>query len=149
MSPHHFLFSLSEANCCHLLISLEAKNEELHEIIRTMQNTVDEKDLKLNQNLLERERNKQKLAMQTLKMSQELDHKLRRQRAILDAEMKAKDVKLMKVKAILDTEVAPPAPVVEAAYEPHRSPVEESVLRRSGGGSARKRRFVAKDQFVS
>lgn len=123
---------------------MEAKNEELHEIIRTLQNNLDEKDLKLNQNLLERERNKQKLAMETLKMSQELDDKLRHQRAILDAALKAKDVKLMKVKAILDTEAAPPAPVVDTAYEPHRSPakLEETMHRRSGGGSARKRRFI-------
>lgn len=124
-----------------MLISLESQNKELHEVILILRNTIDEKDLKLNQNVLERERTKQKVAMQDLKKTQELDEKLRRQRAILDAEMKAKDAKLMKVKAILDTDIAP---VLEPEYEPQQSPIklDENVNGRSGVGGARKRRFV-------
>lgn len=125
------------------------KNEELHDIVRTLHNTIDEKDLKLNQNMLEREKNKQKLAMHTMKMTQELDDKLRRQRHLLQAEMQAKDAKLLRVKEILDTEMQSPVPTVaatEATYEPQQTPpkLEESLHHRNNGRDVRHRRFVFK-----
>ncbi|CAG9854289.1 unnamed protein product [Phyllotreta striolata] len=84
---------------------LGEKNKELNEMVRTLQNTIDEKDLKLNQNLIEKERTRQKLALASEIMSQELDAKLKKQRDHLNAAMVAKDMQLKKVREALEAEV--------------------------------------------
>ncbi|ENN77666.1 hypothetical protein HUJ04_000847 [Dendroctonus ponderosae] len=86
---------------------MQGKNEELHDIIQTLKNAINEKDLKINQHQLEKQRTKKQLVMANEKMTQELDYKLRRQRDHLNAAMKAKDDKLRMVKGILDSELPP------------------------------------------
>ncbi|CAG9771784.1 unnamed protein product [Ceutorhynchus assimilis] len=86
---------------------LQGKNEELVDIVRSLKNTVNEKDLKINHYILEKDRTKQKLVLENEKKNQELDAKLRRQRAHLNAAMKAKDEKLRMVKGIIDAEMPP------------------------------------------
>lgn len=85
--------------------SLQAKNEELCEVIRSLQCTIDEKDLKINQNYLEKEKTKHKMAMHAEKMNQELDMKLRKQREHLHAAMLERDNKLRKVREVLESEL--------------------------------------------
>ncbi|KAL1506067.1 hypothetical protein ABEB36_005498 [Hypothenemus hampei] len=86
---------------------IQMKNEELEDVIRSLKNTINEKDLKLNQHVLDRQRTKQQLALANEKMTHELDQKLRRQRDHLNAAMKAKDDKLKMVRGILDSETPP------------------------------------------
>lgn len=93
--------------------NIRAHNEELLEMIQTQRITIDEKDVRLNRTYLEKEKSKQKFARQTEKIGQELDEKLRRQREHLNAEMKAKEVKLQQVRAILDDKTAVKVPSVE------------------------------------
>lgn len=93
--------------------SLAHKNEELQNVIRTLHHTVKEKDLRINQNQLEREKAKQRAALNIEKMSQELDVKLKKQRDHLNAAMKVKDIQLRKVKEALESEV-----VVKPGQEP-------------------------------
>ncbi|XP_044756917.1 kinesin-like protein KIF23 [Coccinella septempunctata] len=86
--------------------SLASKNEELQDVIRSLKRTIDEKDLKINQKILEKEKVKQKFVIANEKMSQELDSKLRKQREHLQASMKAKDNKLKRVREILESDEA-------------------------------------------
>ncbi|KAB0794107.1 hypothetical protein PPYR_13727 [Photinus pyralis] len=81
------------------------KNNEQQELIQGLQLTIDEKNLKINQNCLEHEKNKQKFVIQTEKLNQELDNKLRKQREQLEVEMHARDLKLKKVKEVIDSEL--------------------------------------------
>ncbi|CAG9826668.1 unnamed protein product [Diabrotica balteata] len=85
--------------------TLVTRNKELQDIIKSLHNKVNEKDLKLNQNILERERTKQKIALASEQMSQELDAKLKKQREHLNAAMLAKEIQLKKVREALETEV--------------------------------------------
>ncbi|XP_057661130.1 kinesin-like protein KIF23 [Diorhabda carinulata] len=85
--------------------SLVDKNKELQGVIRSLHNTINEKDLKLNQNVLEKERTKQKIALASEKMSQELDAKLKKQREHLNAAMLAKEIQLKKVREALETDI--------------------------------------------
>ncbi|KAF2898219.1 hypothetical protein ILUMI_07957 [Ignelater luminosus] len=84
--------------------NFSANTKELQDTIRTLQNTIDEKNMKINQNRLEREKAKQKFALQSEMMSQELDDKLRKQRARLHAAMLAKEAKIQKVKEVLESD---------------------------------------------
>ncbi|XP_030762500.1 kinesin-like protein KIF23 isoform X2 [Sitophilus oryzae] len=84
-----------------------SKSEEQDNVIFSLKNMLNEKDLKINQNLLDKEKTKQKLALANEKMTQELDAKLRRQREHLNAQLKAKDQKLRIVKEIIDSEMPP------------------------------------------
>lgn len=86
--------------------SLACKNDEYQDIIRSLKQTIDEKDLKINQKILEKEKVKQKFVIANEKMSQELDSKLRKQREHLQASMKAKDNKLKRVREILESDEA-------------------------------------------
>ncbi|VEN47531.1 unnamed protein product [Callosobruchus maculatus] len=72
------------------------KQEELQNVVSTLHNIIDEKDMKLNQNQLDKEKTKHKLAVQSEKMNKELDEKLRRQREQLAANMKAKEFNYRK-----------------------------------------------------
>nr|CAI5820125.1 unnamed protein product [Callosobruchus analis] len=81
------------------------KQEELQNVVSTLHNIIDEKDMKLNQNQLDKEKTKQKLAIQNEKMSKELDEKLRRQREQYAADMRAKEIKFQKLREALDAEV--------------------------------------------
>lgn len=86
---------------------IQSKNEELQDVIRSLRNTINEKDLKINQKILEKERTQQKLALANEKNTQELDAKLRRQREHLNARMKVNDQKLKIVKEIIESEILP------------------------------------------
>ncbi|XP_045468256.1 kinesin-like protein KIF23 [Harmonia axyridis] len=83
--------------------SLASKNEELEAVIRSMRQTIDEKDMRINQKILEKERAKQRFNLANEKISQELDNKLRRQREQIHASMQAKENKLKRVREILDS----------------------------------------------
>lgn len=111
------------------IASLETKNyqlglkyEEQGNVIKSLQNIIDEKDMKINQNVLEREKIKQKQVLQSEKMTQELDAKLRRQREHLQAAMIAKETKLQKVREVLDSKVevqtVPEMPMEQENFEP-------------------------------
>lgn len=91
--------------------NLATKADELQNVIRTLKCTIDEKDLKINRNLLERERSRQKLVIEKEKLNQEVDHHLRRQREELEAQMQLKEMKLQKVKEILEGDAANLSPV--------------------------------------
>ncbi|GJQ67767.1 pav [Trypoxylus dichotomus] len=84
--------------------NLSSKADELQSVIRNLKCTIDEKDLKINQNLLEKERIRQRQVIEKEKLSQEVDAHLRRQREELHAKMQMKDIKLQKVKEILEKE---------------------------------------------
>lgn len=86
--------------------NLAVKQEELQGVVKSLRNIIDEKDMKLNQNLMEREKTKQHLVQQSVKMNQELDAKLRRQREQMEAAMLAKECKIRKMKQILDSDVS-------------------------------------------
>ncbi|CAH1963873.1 unnamed protein product [Acanthoscelides obtectus] len=81
------------------------KQAELQNVVSNLHNVIDEKDLKLNQNKLDKEKTKQRLAVHSEKMNKELDEKLRRQREHLAASMKAKEIQLQKVREALNAEV--------------------------------------------
>ncbi|KAK5641485.1 hypothetical protein RI129_010032 [Pyrocoelia pectoralis] len=81
------------------------KNNEQQEFIQNLQLTIDEKNLKLNQNCLEQEKNKQKFVLHAEKLNQEHDNKLRKQRHQLEMEMQARDLKLKKVKELIESDV--------------------------------------------
>lgn len=99
---------------------LISKQEELHDVIRSLHNIINEKDLKLNQNILEKEKTKQKIALVSEKLSQEMDANLRKQRDHLQAVNRAKDIQLQKVKEILNRET-----IVEPIETPTKT---ESVI---------------------
>ncbi|XP_025836119.1 kinesin-like protein KIF23 [Agrilus planipennis] len=84
---------------------LEMQISNFEEVIKKQQLKIDEKDMKINQNLLEKEKTKQKQALKAERIAQELEAKHRQQRAHLQAEMDAQDMKLKKVKELLDSEV--------------------------------------------
>lgn len=84
--------------------ALTLKNSELQNVVTTLKQTIDEKNLKINQNLMEREKTKQKFVKQQEKLNQELDDQLRRQRLHLLAKSQAKDQKLQKVLQVLNSE---------------------------------------------
>lgn len=82
--------------------NLASKADELQNVIRSLKCTIDEKDLKINRNLLEKERTRQKFVFEKEKHSQEVDEHLRRQREELETQMQVKEIKLRKVKEILE-----------------------------------------------
>lgn len=122
--------------------NLISKQHELEDVIRDLRNTIDEKDLKLNLNVLEREKIKQKQAMEQEKMSQELENKLKRQRQHLQAEMLAKENKIQKLREVLDGNLyePPQQPIeIEVPQEP-KTPEKENAPRHSQPNSATRRR---------
>lgn len=112
---------------------LNGKNLELQEMIRSLKNTINEKDMRLNQNRIDKQKTRQMLALKDEKMNHELDVKLRRQREHLNAVSKAKDHKIQKIREIVEKEITPPEieekqpepqqqePVQQ--YEPQQTPV--------------------------
>lgn len=104
-------------------VELQNKNKELEDEMYTLRHIIAEKDLKINKNILDKEKNKQKLALQNEKMTHELDAKLRRQREHFAAAVKAKDNKLRKVKEILDKELTPPD-LEERENQPPVAPIQ-------------------------
>ncbi|XP_031832640.1 kinesin-like protein KIF23 isoform X2 [Nomia melanderi] len=84
-----------------LLYRLNSAND----IIRHMKEELKNKDMLLNQRAIDKQRVKEKysnkIQMETDKMSKELETKLRRQREILQNQMKEKDEKLKLMKEIL------------------------------------------------
>ncbi|CAH0556680.1 unnamed protein product [Brassicogethes aeneus] len=98
--------------------SLAHKCGELEDVVRSLQNKISEKDRKINQNCLEKEKHKHRLAQQSEK-TQELDMKLKKQRDYLNAAMKAKDYKLKKVKEVLESDLIPPIDITEIQKEPN------------------------------
>ncbi|KAG5872593.1 hypothetical protein JTB14_027934 [Gonioctena quinquepunctata] len=85
--------------------NLSTENDGLKDVIRSLYNTINEKDLKLNQNMLEKEEAKQKMALLSREIGQELDLKLKKQRDHLNAALKTKDVQLQKIREALEAEI--------------------------------------------
>ncbi|XP_018577449.1 kinesin-like protein KIF23 [Anoplophora glabripennis] len=115
---------------------LISKQEELQDVIRSLHNIINEKDLKLNQNVLEKEKTKQKIALVSEKMSQELDANLRKQRDHLHAVNRAKEVQLQKVREILNSEtivepVGTPTRIENTATQTPKSQVADNHHRRN------------------
>lgn len=85
--------------------SLICKLNSANETIKTMQQEVKNRDMVLNQRLIDKQRVKQKyntkIQVETDKMNKELEVKLRQQREQLQNQMKAQDDKLRLVKQIL------------------------------------------------
>ncbi|KAF2900610.1 hypothetical protein ILUMI_05579 [Ignelater luminosus] len=108
--------------------NLLANNKEFQDTVRTLQNTIDEKTLRINQNHLEREKAKQKLVLQSEKMNQELDEKLRQQRACLQTATLATEAKIQKIKNILESDTMSACASeqeVEAPVQPEVKIVQE------------------------
>ncbi|XP_078035417.1 kinesin-like protein KIF23 isoform X2 [Augochlora pura] len=84
-----------------LLFRLNSAND----IIRHMKEEMKNKDMALNQRAIDKQRVKEKysnkIQIETDKMGKELESKLRRQREMLQSQMKQKDEKLQLVKQIL------------------------------------------------
>ncbi|XP_076292183.1 kinesin-like protein KIF23 isoform X2 [Lasioglossum baleicum] len=84
-----------------LLFRLNSAND----IIRHMKEELKNKDMKLNQRAIDKQKVKEKytskIQIETDKMGKELETKLRRQREILQSQMKEKDEKLKLMKQIL------------------------------------------------
>ncbi|XP_076654746.1 kinesin-like protein KIF23 [Halictus rubicundus] len=84
-----------------LLFRLNSAND----IIRHMKEELKNKDMQLNQRAIDKQRVKEKytnkIQIETDKMGKELETKLRRQREILQSQMKEKDEKLKLMKQIL------------------------------------------------
>ena len=132
------------------LADLESKNGDLNMKLRdhqgeicALRNTIAEKDLKINKNILEKEKIKQKMALQNEKKDHELDAKLRRQREHLQAAMRAKDSKIQKVKEILEGDFAPvvvvETPPVQEYVQPPETP-KQQTRRPIGTPASRQRR---------
>ncbi|XP_043505581.1 kinesin-like protein KIF23 isoform X1 [Polistes fuscatus] len=85
--------------------SLICKLNSANETIKSMQQEVKNRDMVLNQRLIDKQRAKQKyntkIQVETDKMNKELEVKLRQQREQLQNQMKAQDDKLRLVKQIL------------------------------------------------
>ncbi|XP_012534885.1 kinesin-like protein KIF23 [Monomorium pharaonis] len=81
------------------------KLNSANEMVRNLQQEVRDRDLALNQRLIDKQRVKQryntKIQVETDKMNRELEIKLRRQREHLQNQMKEKEDKLRMVKQIL------------------------------------------------
>ncbi|KAG5896901.1 hypothetical protein JTB14_033539 [Gonioctena quinquepunctata] len=130
--------------------NLSTKNDELQGVVRSLHNTINEKDLKLNQNMLEKEKVKQKIALASEKMGQELDLKLKKQRDHLNAALKTKDVQLQKVREALEAEILVDAAELETENvpPPHTPKTTSSdYSRRNGNGyTPRRRRSRSADE---
>lgn len=91
----------TEAQIDTLLYRLNSAND----IIRHMKQELQNKDMLLNQQTIEKQRVKEKynnkIQAETDKISKELESKLRRQRELLQSQMKEKENKLKLVKQIL------------------------------------------------
>ncbi|XP_076242067.1 kinesin-like protein KIF23 [Calliopsis andreniformis] len=94
----------TEAQIDTLLYRLNSANE----IIRHMKQELKNKDMLLNQREIDKQRVKEKyttkIQAETDKISKELESKLRRQREILQSQMKEKEDKLKLMKQILNQE---------------------------------------------
>ncbi|KRT78637.1 Kinesin [Oryctes borbonicus] len=129
--------------------NLACKADGLQNVIRNLKCTIDEKDLKINQNLLEKERIRQRQVIEKEKLSQEVDEHLRRQREELRAQMQVKDIKLQKVKEILEKEDITLAQIkteneTQTAMGPNvprtpRTPSHTSHHRNTAAGNSRRR----------
>lgn len=111
--------------------------------IASLRNIIAEKNLKINKNVLEKQKIKQKMALQSEKMTQELDAKLRRQREHLQSAVKAKEYKLQKVRDFLEKEVTPPEITVEKPPQPENveeTPKQQERRRYVGTPAVRGRR---------
>ncbi|XP_057322889.1 kinesin-like protein KIF23 [Microplitis mediator] len=88
--------------------SLLRKLNSANETIKSLQQELRDRDLALNQRLIDKQKVKQKyntkMQMETDKMNRELENRLRQQRLHLHNQMKDKEDKLKKVKQILDNE---------------------------------------------
>ncbi|XP_046753871.1 kinesin-like protein KIF23 isoform X2 [Diprion similis] len=90
--------------------SLLRKLNSANDTIRTLQQELKDRDMVLNQRIIDKQRVKQKynskMQAETEKMSRELDIKLRQQRQHLQNQMKEKEDKLRLVKQILVDETS-------------------------------------------
>ncbi|KAG8035707.1 hypothetical protein G9C98_001135, partial [Cotesia typhae] len=88
--------------------SLLRKLNSANETIKGLQQELRDRDLALNQRLIDKQKVKQKyntkMQMETDKMNRELEIRLKQQRLHLHNQMKNQDEKLKKVKQILDSD---------------------------------------------
>ncbi|KAF5304788.1 hypothetical protein FQA39_LY09565 [Lamprigera yunnana] len=80
--------------------NLKLRNKELEERVHDLQLNFEEKNL--NYKCLEHKKNKIKLNMETVKLDQVIDEKLRQQKNRLENEIHMKDLKLKKMKEIMN-----------------------------------------------
>ncbi|CAH1107195.1 unnamed protein product [Psylliodes chrysocephalus] len=122
---------------------LSEKYKETQEIIRSLHNAVNEKDLKLNQQLLEMEHIEQKLALANENKDQELQEKLKKQRGHFTAEIFAKEIQLKKAREALNSEVSVnPENIREIGNIPLLTLTRPSLSdcsKRNGGYTSRRR----------
>uniref|UniRef100_A0A6P7GL47 Kinesin-like protein KIF23 n=1 Tax=Diabrotica virgifera virgifera TaxID=50390 RepID=A0A6P7GL47_DIAVI len=79
-------------------------NKEFETVIQTIQNRVDEKQWKINQNILEKKNDNENMALVADKMKQELEKKLKQQRDFLSHSLLIKEAVLNNVRKVLETE---------------------------------------------
>ncbi|XP_039305232.1 kinesin-like protein KIF23 isoform X2 [Solenopsis invicta] len=95
------------------IYELDCKLNNANETVRSLQQEVKDRDLALNQRLIDKQRVKQryntKIQVETDKMNRELEIKLRQQREHLQNQMKEKEDKLRLVKQILVNDNIHPA----------------------------------------
>ncbi|RLU15340.1 hypothetical protein DMN91_012334 [Ooceraea biroi] len=122
----------TESQIDNLLRKLNSANET----IRNLQQELSDRDLALNQRLIDRQRVKQryntKMQVETDKMNRELEMKLRQQREHLQNQMREKEDKLRLVKQILvDDDNIPVISLKEPAAEPKVvSPSRDRISRK-------------------
>lgn len=104
---------------------LLTKNRELEDKIIRLQNLLHQKDLKINQNILDKEKAKQKLQMKNEKISKELEDKLRKQREELNA-YQEKETKMKEVVGYLYDEMSPIKRKTREGLENIAPPVPET-----------------------
>ncbi|XP_011349301.1 kinesin-like protein KIF23 isoform X2 [Ooceraea biroi] len=142
----------TESQIDNLLRKLNSANET----IRNLQQELSDRDLALNQRLIDRQRVKQryntKMQVETDKMNRELEMKLRQQREHLQNQMREKEDKLRLVKQILvDDDNIPVISLKEPAAEPKVvSPSRDRISRkdRVPVSNPRYRRSQSADRWV-
>lgn len=114
----------TESQIDNLIRKLNGANET----IRNLQQEIRDRDLALNQRLIDRQRVKQryntKMQVETDKMNKELEIKLRQQREHLQNQMREKEDKLRLVKQIL---VDDDVPIIALKDQPAGQPTAEVV----------------------
>ncbi|XP_017885702.1 kinesin-like protein KIF23 isoform X2 [Ceratina calcarata] len=128
--------------------NLQRKLEKANETIRNLQSELKERDLALNQRLIDKQRVKQrynhKMQAETDKMNKELEMKLRQQREQLQNQMKEKEDKWRLVKQILVDEKTEITDVPREVGKESRGRRDRACL----VGNKRYRRSQSADRWV-
>ncbi|XP_072748061.1 kinesin-like protein KIF23 [Anoplolepis gracilipes] len=137
--------------------TLLCKLNSANETIRSLQQEIRDRDLALNQRLIDKQRVKQKyntkMQFETDKMNKELEIKLRQQREHLQNQMKEKEDKLRLVKRILidDNSIMPSKEQVPESTPKVVSPNRENRISRKDRvplSNPRYRRSQSADRWI-